>query len=38
MAERNEQRALLACGQPEDKAEERAPPKWQRMLNACSHQ
>ena len=27
MAERNEQRALLACGQPEDKAEERAPPQ-----------
>ena len=31
--ERNEQRAPLACGQPEDKEEEQRPPKRQRAIN-----
>ena len=36
--EQNGQRALFACGQTEDEAEEQVPPKHQRALNACSHQ
>ena len=38
IGERNGRRALIACGQPEDEAEERGPPKRQRTLNVCGHQ
>ena len=36
--DQNGQGALLECGHPEDDNEERKPPEWQRMLNACGHQ
>ena len=36
--ERNGQRALLACGQPEDKDEERGTPKRQRTIKMCTNQ
>ena len=35
--EQNMQRAHLVCGQPENKEEEKGPPKRQRALNTCSH-
>ena len=38
MGERNGQRALFVCGQPEEGKEERGTPAHQRAHNACSHQ